>query len=150
MWQRSSMQEIRSKETVIRGRRDDAPYYIMTNIQLNSCLQFPNFLGEDHVSAILAAVEKRLRRIEVLVSDSYYSMFCLTRKKKQKTHPGGNCLFCRPKQERVCENLVTFSMGRLTASALQRGNNMMRKSQETKIILKYNCGQEKSLLAMKK
>lgn len=69
------MQEIRSKKTVIRGWRDDAPYYIMANIWLNSCLHFPG--GRSRVCYIGSCGVKIEKNQGISVWQLLFNVFAL-------------------------------------------------------------------------
>ena len=81
MWQKLSIQETRSNKPVIRGWRDDDPYYIMGNIWQNSCLQFPG--GRSRVYCTGSCGEKIEKNQGISVCWLLLNIFVLRRKKKK-------------------------------------------------------------------
>ena len=122
MWQKLSIQETRSNKPVIRGWRDDDPYYIMGNIWPNSCLQFPG--GRSRVYCTGSCGEKIEKNQGISVCWLLLNIFVLKRKKKKKTCLGENWLFCKQKLESVWK--FWHSIGKSTASYW--GGNMMNKN----------------------
>ena len=98
MWQKLSIQETRSNKPVIRGWRDDDPYYIMGNIWQNSCLQFPG--GRSRVYCTGSCGEKIEKNPGIRICWLLLNIFVL-RKKKKKACLGENWSFCKQKLETV-------------------------------------------------
>ena len=81
MWQKLSIQETRSNKPVIRGWRDDDPYYIMANIWQNSCLQFPG--GRSRVYCRSICGEKIEKNQGISVCWLLLNTFVLREKKRK-------------------------------------------------------------------
>lgn len=130
MWQRHSIQETRNNKTVIRGWRDDDPYYVMAKHlvkllptiswgKITSLLNWQVW-GKDWQES------KYSRLLDTIVS------FCqhITRKKHIQKEIGQFASTNR--KERLSGNSEPLRVGKLTASNHQTVGNVMKKTLRNK------------------